>query len=317
MTLDRRANYPSRVPRAAFAILAIALPWGAIASPIEQCLARVAADRIDVNTDLCAACPNIRSTIRHPTYTRLLDRTLACPVKLAELADLAAFERDVARRPSAKAPATNALKPVLADLALKPEATAGWWDRFRRWFRHWLTDDEGRYPAWLEDWLASLSLPDWFGDVVFKVALLLILVLAGIIVFNELRSLRWRGRLARDGTGRVARERGPTKGPRTLADVRALPLAAQPGALLLVVIEQLVRSGQLPDRRDATNHELALRLHDRAPGLAKPFRAFVNETEAVVYGGRVPDASVANRLWHAAESLLAANASAATETAPS
>jgi len=317
MIFARRAQRLACVLRAATAALAIALPLGANASAVEHCLAQVAAGEIDADVDFCVACPAVRTAIHRKSLSSLLDRPVSCPVDLATLADVAALGSDVVRQPLSKTPSTDALGPVLADLALKPDSAVSWSERFRRWLRHWLTDDEGRYPAWLEDWLKSLSFPDWFGDVFFKAALLLILVLAAIIVFNELRSLRWRGRLPRDGAGRAAREHDPTKGPRALADVRALPLAAQPGALLLVVIDQLVRSGQLPDRRDATNHELALRLRDRAPRLAKPFRALVNETEAVVYGGRVPDASVANRLWHAAESLLAANASAATETAPS
>ena len=277
----------------------------AAAGPLERCLAKVAAGQHNAKADLCVTCPEIATTLRRQKIASMLDKPLRCPLALAEAADAVAYQHDVTQVLPAAKPSPATLARVLAELHLKPAAADGWWKRFRRWLRHWFTDEEGTFPPWLEEWLKSLSLPSWLGDVVFKVTLLTILVLAAIILFNEFRAVRWRGWAPRRAGSTVEVARGVRNVPRTLADVRVLPLRDQPGALLQYVIAQLVHVGRLPDRRDETNRKLVFRLRTHTPIVAASFGELVNDAERSIYGAYRLDDAGATVLWHKAQTVLA------------
>jgi hypothetical protein len=149
------------------------------------------------------------------------------------------------------------LPAVLADLTQANFVRSGWWSRAKEWLREVF---ERRAQASDDDWLSRLiaqnGLPQTVIELTSYATLMLVMVLAGVIVLNEVRiagiarGLQRKPRAARAARPPVAAERGAL----TWDAVERAPPAQRPRMLLEMIVAELMR--ELPHVRGLTVREL-------------------------------------------------------------
>jgi len=158
-------------------------------------------------------------------------------------------------------PSVAELPAVLADLVPARSGRLGWWARTKEWLRDVFERSEQESDA---GWLARLVGQNGLSQVVLEIisyaALMLVVLLALVIVANEVRV---SGVGARFRTG-FRRRGGPatdvrvSRGDLTLDDLSAVELAQRPQRLLEMVTARLTEASRLPPARALTVRELTL-----------------------------------------------------------
>ncbi|HEX7416488.1 MAG TPA: hypothetical protein VF315_00420 [Steroidobacteraceae bacterium] len=173
---------------------------------------------------------------------------------LAELATLIERELhpDVLRAP----PPLAQLQGVLAQLGPQASGRGGLWERFKGWLRSIFQADDKPGESWLARLLRRVDISEAVWRVIGYGALAIVLLLAALIVVNELRVA---GLLARRG---VAERRGVGPGVLshrrgTLRELEYSDPRERPALLLQLILEALMRGGRLPPAGALTVRELA------------------------------------------------------------
>jgi hypothetical protein len=157
------------------------------------------------------------------------------------------------RRPNAAT-----LPAILTDLAIANTVRAGWWTRTKQWLRDVFERTEQDADAgWLGRLVGQNGLSQVALELTSYAALMLVVLLAVIIVVNELRVSGVMNRVRR----RVARRPGASAdlaegGEVTWDEVSAVPLSRRPQLLLEVIIARLTEGHYLPPARALTVREL-------------------------------------------------------------
>lgn len=260
---------------------------------LRQCIdSRFAPDTstpLDEAFDTEGECPGLREALAGLPGYRQLDPPLGDKTSLHQLLDV----RDLLKpAPSADGAAraydqsdlkqlARALKLDVADTQLD------WWERFKIWIKEKLNNDGDGDWSWLSEWLEGMEVPAWVYDAGYYTSVSLIVLLALLVLWNELRE--WRGR--RRGT-RAQRE-GPRaeiesqyETPAKWSDIAALPAQAQIPALLRWLIARMTREGWLPPRQGLTNRELRRHLRREHAHAAGEFDTVVAGAEYLTYGDR-------------------------------
>jgi hypothetical protein len=252
---------------------------------IDSCLSKLRPE-IDVGYERIASrCPQLARRLEDASLSRWLppdwkrvgnDLSAGGLRELREL--LTAMSGDPSPGGHIRRPSIAALPAALAELAPANAMHNGWWPRTRQWLRDIFERGAAEND---EDWLSKLvgqnGLSQTVIELISYVSLLLVVLLAGLIVANELRvggvATRWGARLRR------ARAAGA---PRTVEEsilswdgVQKAPLAQRPGMLLDMIVLRLTSESRLPLARGLTVRELvrAVRLpnerdRERLAGLA-------------------------------------------------
>jgi hypothetical protein len=261
------------------ALLLLAPAWAAVpaADPaqaaIASCLRKLNPD-IDVGYQRIAArCPDLARHLQESRWSAWLPQDWKRPGNdltaggLRQLGDLLALqERDRVGSGSPLHPVSTAQLPaVLATLAESGAAERnGWWGRTKPWLREAFERDEQEDDDWLARVVGENGLPQAVIEWVSYAALAMVVVLATVIVMNELRvggmlgRRRARPRVATAGEGRG---RGLN-----WDEVEGAAPAQRPGLLLELITSRLTAEGRLPQSRGLTIRELtrAARLTDEA-----------------------------------------------------
>lgn len=198
--------------------------------------------------------------------------------------------RDVHDRYSA--PPTTAgvqvdgLKSVLDELKqpAQVEKPLTLFERFRRWLRNLLGQQDSAGDSWLSRWLDQYSLSETGRRILIYGLVILVVGLAVAVIVNEVRVAR---------KGRRKRERGQTSSEAGIfgeALARSLDLDAaarseRPSILLQMLVAALVKSGRLQAERSLTHRELTARARFDDSSQRESFRRVAQLAERVVYGG--------------------------------
>jgi hypothetical protein len=245
---------------------------------IDSCIKRLNPE-IDVGYErIVSRCPDLVRRLDEsgwsawlPRDWRRADNDLSAR-GLRELANLLDFvSRDpVASAAGAHAPSVDHLPAVLAGLGQGGAAARnGWWARTKAWLRDVFERREEEDDDWFSRVVGQSGLSQAVIELVSYVALALVVVLAALIVLNELRVegvlARLRHRLVTGVPGRLplgAEAAG--EGSMTWDDVQQAPAAERPRVLLELIASRLTAAGRLPHSRGLTIRELthAARLHD-------------------------------------------------------
>jgi hypothetical protein len=216
-----------------------------------------------------------------------------------------------AARPDGASPAAAmdyaSLDAILDEVHRPVEAPApGVWERFIRWLDEVLAgsgeaaylEPLKRLIAWLDETVPVRAML----QLLFAGLLISLVIVAGGLLVQQLVATRGRPRLPWADRGRGSTP-GAAPAPDALpalADIRRLPPARQPAAVLNWCIEVLVRRNVLPARRSRTNREL-LRCLDNETTAQRAFARLLDTAEPSIYGGRAADAERLERLYeHAA-----------------
>ena len=194
---------------------------------------------------------------------------------LRELGNLLARQERERAVPPARAhqPDVSHLPAILAGSAAGDAAAMGrgWWSRTKAWLRDVFERREAEDDSWFSRVVGQNGPSQAVIELISYVALALVVVLAVVIVANELWVDEVLGRLWRRY---VLRRRTvvPAGAERKIAtgwarkDVHEAALAQRPGMLLDLIASRLTEEGRLPQSRGLTVRELTrlARLPDEA-----------------------------------------------------
>lgn len=281
------------------------LPAPQLVQAVEQCIetqfqAGEATSRSQ-SVNLQQTCPALAlANARNHALLKHIQPPLADEITVSQLLDIRVILHSRTRSAS---PGHNRdyayanLDALLQDTYIpreefKPDPTL--WQRFIEWLRDLLTPEDAEPPPWLKDFLNSIELPETDTVILFlKGALALLVLLALLMIFNELRAANllsaWR---------HIKRQRGKLTGypdfpghgeNLSLEQISGLPDKQFAGKLLRHTLLELMQRHILPPRFSLTNRELLTRLPQERNALLPDLHRLIDTSEAGLYGDQPLD----------------------------
>jgi hypothetical protein len=266
---------------------------------IDSCIKRLD-PQADVGYERVAArCPDLIRQLDQSSWSVWLPRGWnesgngLSAGSLKELRELASHELGTTLR--VRAPDVQRLDPILAQLGTTDSERGSGWASFKAWLRSVARSQargERDSGGWITRMIAQVGLSQAILELMAYAVAVLVVILAGGIVLNELRVAGW----LRGWSLRAAKVRAPQAVARTnlrWSDIeRALP-QERPGLLLGLISQQLAERGLLPPSGALTIREL-LREARLSARLSAADRARLTElaltAEQVRYSGHEVDA---------------------------
>ncbi len=260
---------------------------------IDSCVGRLNPDTDIGYERIAARCPDLARRLDETGLSAWLPRDWKRTGNdlssggLRELGNLLALEdRDSAALPArVHQPDVSHLPAVLAGLAGAAAAEGhGWWARTKAWLRDVFERREEEDDSWFSRVVGQNGLSQVVIELISYIALGLVVVLALVIVANELRAVLQRSAvLTWDELHKVA----PAQQPRTLLEIIASRLTEEgllPPSRGLTVCE-LTRLAHLPDEADRRRLMELGRMCERMRFSDEPVPA--PTVEAVLEDGRL------------------------------
>jgi hypothetical protein len=233
------------------------------AGSVDSCIRRLD-PQVDIGYERIAArCPDLMRQLEQGTGSMWLPRGWNEPgnslsaASLKELRELA--RRELRTTSSGATPDLKRLEPILAQLGTTDSDASSPWKRFKAWLQSIArsqAQSERHSGGWIARMIAQAGLSQAIVDLIACAALILVVVVAGAIVLNELRLaglLRalffWtpKPRISRAGPGRSS--------PHWL-EIEQAALHERPALLLELISRQLAERGYLPPSGALTVREL-------------------------------------------------------------
>jgi hypothetical protein len=258
-------------------ILGSWLLWTGVCAPtaagekppdIDSCIRRLD-PQVDVGFERVAArCPDLAQQLERSDLAAWLPKRWKDPHNDLSVAGLRQLEelatRELKATTSRYGPDLSRLHSVLELNQSQEEGTA-WWARLKAWLRSVLAparsaaDDD-----WLSRWTAQIGVPQAVRELISYAALTAVVLLAIVILLNELRASRVlesiglarRRTKAVGGHVRPARDR-TVRGSSPAADLAALAPVDRPRWLLEAIATRVSEAPARPPSRALTLRELA------------------------------------------------------------
>jgi hypothetical protein len=245
-------------------------PMGDAMANIDACVARLD-PQLDIGYDRIAArCPDLMRQLEAGAWAPWLPRGWKesgndlSAGSLRELRELVGRESNARESSLAKVPDVRSLQPILATLAGNRDETG--WSRFKSWLRSILERrEQPTDESWFSRMVSHVGISQSVIRIVTYAALAAVVVMAGIIVVNELRSAGSFGRRRRAARKRGSRKTGAPSGL-SWSDIEQAQLRDRPRMLLDLIVRRLTDHGSLPPAGALTVRELtrAARLPEAA-----------------------------------------------------
>jgi hypothetical protein len=189
--------------------------------------------------------------------------------------------------PSERTVQANSLQSILDELKqpVQAEQPLTWFERFKRWLRNLMGQQDSATDSWLSRWFEEHNLSETAQNILFYGALTVVLVLAAAVIVNEVRVAR-KGRRKKDrvGASGAAGAAGDALAARSL-DLEAASRSERPSILLQMLVATLVKSGRLQAERSLTHRELIGRARFDDSSQRESFGRVAQLAERIVYGG--------------------------------
>lgn len=280
---------------------------------LGACLERFAEDdpssavsRFEEIRDLC---PELKAGLEHSAPAAWLPEQWWGPgLSTSSLADLRdQIELELAERPRLELD-TSGVAAALASIEEDRKAKAlSWWDRVLEWLRERLQPPRGEEDAsWFLNLMEKLGEHETALKITAYVLLGVIVLIALLIVANELREAGVFGKRTRFGPGHHweegVRERGPG-----LADLDRLDLNEQPALLLRLLVAAFdeARGGGERLGHAATHRELAARVALGSAEQRTAFGMLLRCAERLRYAASMPVREEVERAVAGGRRLLA------------
>lgn len=253
-----------RVVSAPTSTAAAGLPPAAQASGavpnIDSCVARLD-PQLDIGYDRIAVrCPDLVKQLETGAWAPWLPRGWKEPGNdlsagsLKELREVVGRESDTRVTNLANAPNVRRLHPILTALAGSRDATG--WSRFKSWLRSVLERrEQPTDESWFSRMVSHVGISQSVIRLITYAALAAVVVLAGIIVLNELRTAGLFGRRMGTARKRQTQLAGSTAGM-GWSDIEHTPLRDRPRLLLELIVRRLSDRGALPPSGALTVREI-------------------------------------------------------------
>jgi Domain of unknown function (DUF4129) len=248
------------------ALLALppAVAQDAALDAIDSCIRRLDPD-IDIGYERIASrCPDLARRLEASGWSAWFPADWKQPRNDLSAGGLRGLRELIARPPAqrTRAPSVASLPGALAGLAQGNPERNSWWARTKAWLREIFERREhGEDESWLTRLIGQNGLSQTVIELTSYAALTLVVVLAGVIVANELRVsgvlAGLRGRLA-------TRRAPPSVIPQDAPSWVDVPPRQRPALVLELIVARLTEENRLPPARGLTARELtrAARLPD-------------------------------------------------------
>jgi hypothetical protein len=273
---------------------------------IHSCISRLDPE-LDIGYERIAArCPELVKQIEHGAWAPWLPRGWKEPGNDLSAGGLEEFRELVSRERAAapagrRAPDVRRLNAILQGLTGKP-ADSGW-SRFKAWLRSILERQE-QVPqeTWFSRMVSHVGLSQSLRQLVAYLTLGVVVVLAAVIIVNELRAAGvLRG--ARAAVRRRA-SMGHLTPEKTWSDIEQSPLLDRPRLLLELIVGRLGERGYLPPAGALTVRELTKAVRLPEPDDRSRLADLAIAAERVRYSARGLQSSVLEGAIHRGRELL-------------
>lgn len=244
-------------------------------------------------TALEKECPGLRRALDESGYLPLLSSDVREALHVYDLSDLLLIDGWY-RKEERRRIGVGSLAPILDSLRVQEsEPPLTLFERFKRWVRSLLDRQRSDSDNWLSRWLDDVDSSEAVARAILNVAIVIVVVLAIAVVFNELRisGILRRRPIVRDAAVPATAAAGAAADDATALETLA---ADRPAPMLLrMLVATLVRSGRLRTERGLTYRELCTRAVFDDAQQRESFRRVAALAERTVYGsGEVSDEEV-------------------------
>lgn len=206
-------------------------------------------------------------------------------------------------------PDYEGLDALTAEVLVTDEADDDIWQRFRRWLETRLREGTSPGLERFADWLEDLDPPPWLGDVLLKGSVVLIVLLALMVIGNEIRLsgiLRRPRRRVSANAVSVPPGPRPARSVASLDELSGMAPRQMAAAVMTIVTVAFAERGWLSASSSLTNGELSRQVSRHKNDLLAVFTGLVTGVEKILYGDRLPDDESRRRLLDAAKTLVEA-----------
>ena len=237
-------------------------PYTAARAAIDACISQLDA-QVDVGYDRIAArCPSLARTLEQSVFAQWLpqgwkeSRNNLSAGSLAELRTV--MERERTTQATSRAPRVERLGEILATLGDQRAQGTGAWSRFKRWLRELMErQDRPEGEGWFDHMVSRVGISEVIVEIITYICLGAVVVLALIVVFNELRAAGWLGGRARAPRGEEEAGALALRAQPTFGEIERAPLIERPRMLLGLIAAKLTALRRLPPASALTVRELA------------------------------------------------------------
>ena len=229
---------------------------------IDDCTPRLDA-QVDVGYDRIAVrCPGLANALERSGVEQWLPqgwKEIRNNLSVGSLTELRSLiGRELAAHASERKPRVEKLNEVLAGLGDQQRPSNGTWLRFKRWLRGLLEHrDREDHEDWFDRMVHRVGLSDAVGEVITYVSLGAMVLLALIVVLNELRAAGLLGHRARDAADERDAELATSRSIPTVGEIERAPLIERPRLLLELIAARLTAIRRLPPAGAMTVRELS------------------------------------------------------------
>lgn len=252
---------------------------------LGDCVNSLADDVIGIDA-IEAICPGVEDALSDLGLAPFIAEWQWETIGAAGLKTLQRVEERYRDAPEAREVTVDSLQSILDSLQkpVQAEQSLTWFQRFQRWLRNALDKQGADSDSWLTRWLDERQMSETARQILFYGAVILVVVLAIIVIVNEVRVGRKTRRANRKQADREATEPHAA----TAADTMDLDTASRgdrPSIVLRMLVATLVKTGRLHAARSLTHSELTTRARFDDSTQRERFQRVAQLAERIVYGG--------------------------------
>lgn len=274
---------------------------------IAQQFSKNTSPRLNKKIDLSDACPDLAQQLAKHLHEPFIQPSLENETSLNRLLDERAFIQQSYQPTDNSRIDLDLVSQLAQQFSLDSSAALeqSWWQQLKDWLKEkYGSKEEESNIDWLIELLDGFSISDKVIKIIFYGSIALIIVLAVVIIANELRHYkRYRNR---DTSTTTPTSMQPLQQLRRLSweQVLALPLQQKTAALLQYLIQQCINRKWLPDNQSYTNYEFYRRLNNTDKSKAALFKQIINAAEQDIYGKHPLEAAQIEQLIRITEQIL-------------
>lgn len=233
--------------------------------------------------DMEEACPGLEAALQQLGIAALMPADQHGLLTRNGLINLRSLLERYEQPPERGELGIDSVRSVLESLRepVEAERSLSWYERFKRWLRGAIDEQEEQANPWLRRWLDEHPVSQTVQLVLFYGVILLVVMLALLIIVNEVRAARAGRRKSR-----VAAAATDLQGALASALLEAQSRGEQASVLLRMLIATLVKTGRLHSAHSLTHRELMMQARFDDSAQRESFRRVTQLAEHEIFSGK-------------------------------
>lgn len=274
---------------------------------LDACIESLAPEIVGFE-DMDEACPGLEAALQQLGIAALMPPDQHSLLTRNGLINLRSLLERYEQPPERDQFGVDGVHSVLESLRepVAAERSLSWYGRFKRWLREAFDKQEEQANPWLRQWLDEHSMSETARLALLYAVMSLVVLLAALIVVNEIRAARAGRRKSRAA---AALDSHGALSP-ALLDLQFR--GEQASALLRTLIATLVKTGRLQSAHSLTHRELMIRARFDDSTQRESFHRVTQLAEQEVFSGKETPSEDLDDTVRAGQSLNAQLSGAAT-----